>query len=148
MKRILRFVFVAAGLVLAAGSHRDLRAQQREPTVTKLYTKSDGLAYFEKIDIPYQQLIRLAGGAMFSRSKPSAPNAPAPFHNAPHRRYIITLSGTAEITASGGEKFICDRDHILIVEDLTGKGHSTRYPGPEDWIRVFLEVDEPRARQR
>ena len=94
-------------------------------------------------------------GLQFNRAagpqKSGSPNDAAfAFHNAPHRRYVVTLSGKAEIEASGGGKFIADPAHILLAEDVTGKGHryTSRPLGNEDWVHVFIEIDQPAGSQR
>lgn len=142
MRRIVSLALFVVCFSALPGRHHDLHAQQPGLTVMKLYTAADGLAYFEKVDVPLDQRIKL-GGMRASRSKPTAADAQLTFHNAPRRQYIITLTGKCEVTASGGQKMTFDKDHILLVEDVTGKGHTTRFIGPEDWLRVFLEVDEP-----
>lgn len=62
--------------------------------------------------------------------------------NAPHRRYVITLSGKAEIVGSGDNKmFVADPSHMLLAEDVTGKGHTTK---GIDGVSLFVEVDQPK----
>jgi len=55
----------------------------------------------------------------------------------------VTLSGAGEIVVSGDNRrtFIADRDHILLAEDVTGKGHTTRPVGPDDWVTLFVEIN-------
>ena len=140
MKRVI--VLVAAGLLFLVGAPSSLLAQEWVPTITSLYTGPDGLAYLKEIPVTYDQLTTIAGGMRFARMPPPAPGATLQFHVGPQRQYAVTLSGSAEIVTSGGQKFLCDRDHILLVEDLTGKGHTVKVLGPGDWVRIFLEVDE------
>ena len=111
-----------------------------------MFSGSDGLSHLERMGIPVSQLIKVAA-VQFNRSSSSGlRNARAiEFHNAPHRRFVATLSGAAELEVSGdnGKKFVADRDHILLAEDTTGKGHTTRPLGSEDWVALFVEVDSP-----
>ena len=147
--RLVGFVCLAGSLgwIWTASGGRDRvtaqKAAANEPTVTRMYTGPDGLSHLEQIDMPVAQLIKVAA-FQFNRSSASRPNARTlEFHNAPHRRYVVTLSGAAEIVVSGdnNKKFIADRDHILLAADTTGKGHTTKPVGPEDWVTVFIEVD-------
>ena len=131
---------VGAGLL---GPRGTATAQEKVPTVTRMFTGPDGLSHLEPIDMPVSQLIKVAG-VQFNRSSPSRPNARTlDFHNAPHRRYVVTLSGAGEIVVSGDNRrtFIADRDHILLAEDVTGKGHTTRPVGPDDWVTLFVEIN-------
>lgn len=153
MKRTVKwlaFLVLLPSLVGVWSDHANLAAQPRQQigvqTVTSMYTGADGLTHFKEIEIPHGQLIRLKGGLVFGRHALEAPNTPRRFGNAPHRRFVVTLSGAAEIVASSGERFVADSRHILLAEDLTGKGHSTQAVPPEDWVRLFLEIDEPQPR--
>jgi hypothetical protein len=128
----------------AAGGRAGVAAQKgaNEPTVTRMFTGQDGLSHLEAMNMPAAE-IKVAA-VRFSRSSAARPNARTlEFHNAPHNRWVITLSGAAEIVVSGdnNKKFIADRDHILLAADTTGKGHTTRPVGPEDWVALFVEVD-------
>jgi len=55
-------------------------------------------------------------------------------HNAPYPLFIIGLCGTFSIEISSGETREFPPGSIVLVEDTTGKGHTTRRVG-----------DEPRA---
>ena len=148
--RQLAFACTIGALVViwsAQGGHDEIGAQQKLPTVTSMYTGPDGLTHFKEIPMP-EGFMKVAG-IQFNDRRGAAPNANArglEWHNAPHRRYVVTLSGKAEIVGSAGNKmFIADRDHILLAEDLTGKGHTTK---GIDWVTLFVEVDQPRPAAR
>ena len=139
------FVGVLAFALAVTGGRDRVAAQKAasEPTITRMFTGPDGLSHLEPMDMPVSQLIKVAA-FQFSRSSAAQPNARTlEFHNAPHNRYVVTLSGAAEIVVSGdnNKKFVADRDHILLAADTTGKGHTTRAIGPEDWVTIFIEVD-------
>ncbi len=138
------FLFVASVILLSAQSV-DLTAQERVQKVTSMYTGADGLTHFKEIGIPQDELVRVAG-VSFGVHAVEAPHTPRRLANAPSRRYVLTLSGAANILASSGERFIADPSHILLAEDLTGKGHSTQAVGPEPWVRMIVEIDQPRSR--
>jgi quercetin dioxygenase-like cupin family protein len=48
------------------------------------------------------------------------------FHPAPQRQYIVLLDGEIEIETSLQEKRIFKGGDILLVEDVSGKGHKTK----------------------
>jgi len=54
---------------------------------------------------------------------------------------VITLSGRGEIEVAGGKKIVVGPGHVLIAEDVTGKGHITRVVGNED--RVTMQIPLP-----
>jgi hypothetical protein len=64
------------------------------------------------------------------------------WHNADKRRYVVTLSGRAEIEVAGGQRFLAEPGKIVLAEDLSGKGHTFRVVGTEDWVAVFVEFAE------
>lgn len=47
-------------------------------------------------------------------------------HPAPRRQVFCTLSGSYEVTASDGERRQFPPGSMLLLEDTTGAGHSTR----------------------
>jgi hypothetical protein len=161
MKRTARWLVFASlvgclAYVWGAAGSQNLSAQKRDPvTVTRMYTGTDGLTHFEETNLPYTAPMMKVAGVSFRRDMgPQKSGGPAAqgfeFHTAPHRRYVVTLGGKAEIEASGGGKFIADTGHVLLAEDLTGKGHRyvSRPLGNEDWIIMFVEIDQPRPAAR
>jgi quercetin dioxygenase-like cupin family protein len=60
------------------------------------------------------------------------------WHNAGKNRYIVVISGEAEVTTTSGEKARIVPGQIYIAEDLTGKGHTFRVVGSEDWVALFV----------
>jgi hypothetical protein len=57
------------------------------------------------------------------------------------RRYVITLSGRGEIELAGGQKIMLEPGHVLLAEDLTGKGHIARAL-TADWTAMFVQLDQ------
>ena len=118
-------------------------AQASKPvTITRLFTGSDGLTHAEDIRMklsgdPQNQASEMlkASGAEIHRYPPGHVND---WHVAPRRQLVITVSGKGEIEVAGGKRIPVGLGHILLVEDLTGKGHITRVIGNED--RVTIQV--------
>lgn len=63
------------------------------------------------------------------------------WHNAPERQYIVLLDGEIEIEVSGGEKRVFRGGDVVLVEDVTGKGHRTRVTNnrPRRSVLITLE---------
>jgi hypothetical protein len=119
-------------------------AQRRTPIVaTRIFTGPDGKTHAEQVDV------KLTGGAtelsdmvkvsglQFRRQ---APNYFQDWHRAPRRQYVITLSGRGEVELDGGQKIPLGPGHILLAEDVTGKGHISRGVGTEDRISLFIPL--------
>jgi len=148
---VFAFAVGAVACVWSVQSAQELSAQKAPVTVTRMYTGPDGLTHFEETSLPFAMPMN-AVGTSFRRSpgpqKSGGPEARGfEFHSGPNKRYVVTLSGRAEIEGSGGGRFIADTNHILLVEDLTGKGHRyVNHPlGNEDWVVMFVELERPKA---
>ena len=134
-------------VVLPAHINNDVAAAQgRKPiTVTRIYTGVDGQTHAEEIGVKL-----LPGGAMGELSemmkvtglqfRRTPSNYVVDWHPAPQRQYVITLSGRGEIELAGGKKIPLDPGHILLAEDVTGKGHISRGVGTEDRISLFIPL--------
>jgi hypothetical protein len=157
MKSItIRIIFGATVTLLAfaAYAYRGrsiVTAQQREPVMaTRLFTGADGLSHAERISV---KLSAIPGGPdTIEQSEPVkvtssyvvrlAPGFFESWHNADKRRYVIPISGLAEIEIAGGEKIYAEPGQIFLAEDLTGKGHTFRVLGTNDWVALFVQFAE------
>lgn len=123
-------VALVAGFVLAwrAETNQDVAAAQaRKPIMmTRIYTGPDGLSHAEEIEMKLNGNVSdmmKATGVEFSR-RPPAPVSD--WHVGPRRQFVITLSGRAELEVAGGQKVAVGPGQINLIEDTTGKGHTTR----------------------
>jgi hypothetical protein len=148
-----RVVFGAVATLLAAAGYayrgqNIVTAQQREPVMaTRLFTGADGLSHIEQIAVKFSPVT--GAPASVEQSEPVkvtsayvvrlAPGFFESWHNADHRRYVVPISGKAEIDASGGEKISAEPGRLYLAEDLTGKGHTFRVVGTEDCVALFVE---------
>lgn len=62
-------------------------------------------------------------------------------HVAPRRQFIVHLAGEAEVEVSDGEVRRFGPGSVLLVEDVSGKGHITRRVG--DTVRETLFLPLP-----
>ena len=62
------------------------------------------------------------------------------WHTAPRRQYIVMLAGFVEIQVSDGETRTFGPGEIVLVEDLTGKGHKSRSPDGKPRKSIFLPL--------
>ena len=64
------------------------------------------------------------------------------FHNAPKRQYVILLDGSVEIETSNNEKRVFNAGEVLLMEDISGKGHRSRNVTAVVRNSLFITVDE------
>ena len=111
-----------------------------------LYTGDDGLSYFQDIEEPMTdrgqgtEISKLfqATGMMMRRN---TADYQLDYHPAPRRQFIVNLTGTVEIVASGGETRQFGPGSIMLADDTTGKGHISKALTPER-LSIFVHVDE------
>ena len=151
MKLITRLGFViviSVGVISSAG---DPAAQRRvTTTITRLYTGADGQSYADdsevswrpaklRADLNESESVRVTA-AQFLRW-------PRGFvwegHPASKRQYVIIVSGRGEVDVTGGKKVRLAPGTVLLAEDVTGKGHTTRVGGDEDLVMLLIPL-EPR----
>jgi quercetin dioxygenase-like cupin family protein len=112
--------------------------------VVRVYSGEDGESHFEELDLPYEQManfeltgMRSATGVQFRRV---APGSPAEWHTAPRRQYVIFLEGQAEVGLGDGSKRIFNSGDVLLADDLTGRGHTTRVAGDRPRVSIAIPL--------
>jgi len=53
---------------------------------------------------------------------------------------VITLSGNSEVEVSGGVHVAAGPGHINLIEDTTGKGHTTRVLGTQICVTATVPL--------
>jgi hypothetical protein len=148
-RRLAVMTLVGAFLLTwGAQTDRDVVGAQapRTITATRLYTGPDGQSHAEEVQLPIvngnaTELMQ-ATGVQFSRTRPGTFSD---WHVGPRRQLVITLSGRGEIEVAGGRKIAIGPGHINLVEDLTGKGHTTRAIGSEDRVTVAIRLADQKV---
>lgn len=143
----LGFAFVAGSQVVT-WSARYLAAQRGNSIpVTRLYAGPDGQAYAEKTALNLRRSSLHAGldesaplkatGAQFLRWPAGTVWE---WHTASKRQYVIAVSGRGEVEVAGGQEIPLNPGQILLAEDVTGKGHTTRVLGSEDLVLLLVPL--------
>ena len=121
------------------------------PNIVRLFTGDDGLSHIEEVTLPFEPFhdtegshgegtaLQAATGITF-RLSPTGYSLD--WHNAPRRQYVITISGEVEIGASDGTVRRVGPGGILLAEDLTGRGHTTRVVSAETRFYVVIPLSE------
>ena len=81
--------------------------------------------------------LRGANGATFLYLKRAAVED---WHRSPRRMYLIAVQGMSEVTAGDGQVRRFGLGSIVLMDDLTGKGHITRAVGDVDHIALTIPV--------
>jgi hypothetical protein len=143
------WMIVTASVVLLWVAH-SAGARGRTPvSITRLFTGADGQTHADEMEA---KLAPRPGGDLYEQSEMvkatgaqivrAAPGYVQDWHAAPRRQYVITISGRGEIEIAGGKKIPMIPGRILLVEDLTGKGHVTRTIGAQDRVSVIVPLGE------
>ena len=113
--------------------------------IIRVYTGSDHRSHFEEITPRFEprgdqsetaELIP-GSGIVVRRFEVKRTN---PWHHAPGRYAVFTLSGAVDIEIGDGTVRRLGPGDILIAEDLTGQGHATREVGPQPRVSVFVPL--------
>ena len=95
----------------------------------RLYTGDDGESHMEELDLadhPELANLNATAGIAF---KQYPPDYFSDFHTAPRRQYVINIVGENEIEVGDGSVYRFGPGHVMLAEDLTGRGHITRVVG-------------------
>ena len=114
----------------------------------RLFADDSGESHFDDIEIEFTatDYVQSAAPIDFSATIPASQvafmRAPAgwasEFHVSSARNMFVVLSGEWEVTASDGESRRFAAGSALLVEDITGKGHSSRVLSDMDSIAAVV----------
>lgn len=113
--------------------------------ITRIYSDANGDSHFEDLktflndkgDIGFLSDEELARSIVFREVSPSYDYD---FHNTPDRQYIVLLDGGVEIETSLGEKRQFKTGSVLLMEDITGKGHKTKNLEQKVRKSIFIKL--------
>src|SRR5215510_10194894 len=142
----LGFVVVISIAVVLSSGH--VAAQkQATTTMTRLYTGTDGQSHAEDTAIAWRPAkLRAEVNETESVKVTSAQflRWPRGFvwegHPASKRQYVIIVSGRGEVDVAGGKEVQLAPGRVLLAEDLTGKGHTTRVGADEDLVMLLVPL--------
>jgi hypothetical protein len=114
--------------------------------IHNLYIDAGGVSHFRDIEVAWAEEKNFtrysrrlpATGISFSEASPAYD---LDWHPAPRRQYIINLEGGVEVTAGDGEKRVIGTGEVLLVEDVTGKGHLSKALGGKMRRSVTVTID-------
>ncbi len=108
----------------------------------RLYTGNDGQSHIEPIDLERTPSWTkgLATTQIAFRESPAGNFID--WHPAPRRQFVIILSGQLEIGLGDGSKHLFGPGDARLVEDTTGKGHTTRVHGGAPCLTATIPLAE------
>jgi len=114
--------------------------------IHNLYVDANGVSHFRDIEVEWAEHKNFS---KYSRRLPAtgiifretAGDYDLDWHPAPRRQYIINLDAGVELTASDGEKRIINAGEVVLVEDITGKGHLSKSIGGKMRKSIFVPID-------
>jgi hypothetical protein len=118
-----------------------------------LFADEKGESHFEEINVELESVDfappapPLHFAALFPASRCGFVVAPPEWggqipHPSPRRQLFCNLRGEYEITASDGTTRRFPAGSVLLLEDTSGKGHSTLITGDEDTLVVAITLEE------
>jgi hypothetical protein len=125
---------------------------QMRAQYVRLYTKEDGVAVFEDQEIEFEPGYAvppaepLYVARFFGVEKSFWIGAPTKWkgeepHPAPGRQIFVTVQGEYQVTAGDGAVRKFGAGRVLLLEDTTGTGHSTRIPSADDCIIFAVALE-------
>ena len=143
----LGFVFVLVSLALVSSASRVAAQRGGTTTVTRLYTGADGQSHAEDTEVawrPARLHAELNESASVRVTAAQFLRWPRGFvwegHPASRRQYVIIVSGHGEVEVVGGRKVQLSPGQVLLAEDVTGKGHTTRVGAEEDLVMILVPL--------
>ena len=98
--------------------------------IVRLYSGDDGQSHFEDLNIPVGDVEHVAlrsGGEMEIRKY--SEGRFGDWHTARRRHYVIVLSGSMELGIGDGTVRRLGPGDVLLADDMTGQGHTSRLVG-------------------
>ncbi|MGC1955104.1 MAG: hypothetical protein WA970_21505 [Gammaproteobacteria bacterium] len=114
--------------------------------VTRVYADAAGDSHFGELDIPLKDggtIGRLSESQLVNNIifRETDADYDYDWHCAPQRQYIVLLDGEIELETSDGEKRRFRGGDILLVEDVSGRGHRTRTVNNKPRRSVFVTLE-------
>ena len=108
----------------------------------RMYTDDAGKARWEEIDLASTPEWTRGIDVTSVRFASRAPGELQDWHPAPQRQFVFILSGRLESGFEDGTKKIFGPGDARLVEDTTGKGHTTIALGDEPCITATVALKD------
>ncbi len=115
----------------------------------RVYSGDDGQSHIEEFEPDWNPFVDTEGAhgegtplqaATGITIRRNEPGYFLDYHCAPRRQYTIAIAGEVEIGTGDGTVRRCGPGTVLVAEDLTGQGHTTRVVGAETRVTVIVPL--------
>ena len=119
------------------------------PKFVRVYTGPDGNSVIEEREFEMSEFTDTEGAHGLASPIEQTPGISfrlieagyfLDFHTAPRRQYSILLTGSVELGLPDGTLKQYGPGTVLLAEDLTGTGHSTRVIGDESRFTIIIPL--------
>jgi hypothetical protein len=115
--------------------------------IVRVYSDERGETHFSEVEVELADAgqIGLLSRPIAAKSvifRKNHPDYDYDWHNAPQRQLIVLLDGAIELEVSDGGRRTLRGGEILLMEDVTGRGHRTRNIEPGERRSLFVVLDE------
>lgn len=114
----------------------------RPAVIKRIYTGTDGLSHVEDLVLDAKTVLEKVTSA---EVRVSPPGRFSDWHVGPQRQYIINLSGSGQLEVAEG-KVDLPPGSMEYIDDLTGKGHTTRVTSKEERVSIWLKFEDQKQR--
>jgi quercetin dioxygenase-like cupin family protein len=119
---------------------------------TRIYADASGESHFADVDIELHEAAYAPPAPPFFVSEPSPATAVAwttipkgwssQWHTTPRLQWWFQLAGEVEVSTSDGKTRRFVAGSIVLLEDIKGRGHTTRVVGNEDVVAVYAHIPD------
>ncbi len=117
---------------------------------TTLWIDADGVSHFKDVEVGFES-VNFAPPAPPVDLSNFTPASQLVFfkipsgwfgdwHPAPKRQYFCCLAGEVELSVSDGEVRVFRAGDVFLLEDIKGKGHTTRVLGNTDFLAAIVQI--------
>jgi hypothetical protein len=113
------------------------------PAVMKrIYSGTDGLSHVEDIVLDAKSVMEKVTSV---EVRVAPPGRFSDWHVGPQRQYIINLAGSGQLEVAEG-KVDLPPGSMEVIDDLTGKGHTTRTTSTVERVSIWLKFEDQKQR--
>jgi hypothetical protein len=108
--------------------------------IYRLYSGDDGHSHLEELQIAEHPGLSEAVAVSTITFREWEAGHFIDWHPAPRKQYIITLAGNVEIGLGDGTVYTLGPGDMMLAEDTTGQGHTTKAVGNETRVSVAIPL--------
>ena len=116
--------------------------------ITRIYADDDGQSHVEDLALSFGRSLypdcplvstplEATSDISYHRAEPGVSLG---WNPAPRRQYIFVLAGQGDIETGDGAVRRFGPGDVMLVEDLTGTGHLTKFEGNEPCLLAFIPL--------